>query len=111
MKNRLEIYLTIHDVADLCSVPVSIIDRLTRSNIHPPWGWLPSMKEPRFSPSALPEWLRILDAVDLNSLPRNPPPLQRPAEVFNKEQSGPTDEGLVIAARMLGLPVKMAVAG
>ncbi len=47
MKNRMKIYLTINDVADLCSVDISVIERLVHCGIHPEWRWARPMKAPR----------------------------------------------------------------
>ncbi len=110
MKNRMEIFLTIRDVADLCSIDVSVIDRLARCGIHPPWRWARPMKSPRWSESTIPQWLQILDEIDLSSLPADPPPLEGPGKTF-AQAPAPTADELKLAARMLGLPVEMAAAG
>ncbi len=62
------------------------------------------------SMNTLPEWLRIIDAVDLDTLPEDPPPLEGPGKTF-EQAPAPRAEELKLAARMLGLPVEMAAAG
>jgi hypothetical protein len=92
------------EVANLLQVDPEIIDRLIRLNIHPERVWMPKWKQPRFSAETFPEWRRILETIDLATLPADPPPLQRPAEVFQKSRRiGPTKEELLIAAKMCGI--------
>jgi len=106
-RDQIPIHLTISDIAGLCDSNPETIDRLIRSGIHPPWRWTRQMSRPRFGWDTIPAWLRILSDVDLSSLPSDPPPLQRPADVF--EQTGPTADELQTAARILGIPWKKAV--
>jgi len=91
------------EVANLLQVDPGIIDRLIRSKIHPEWVWMPKWKKPRFAAETFPEWHRILESFDLNSLPEDPPPLERPADVFQNRRRGPTAAELKIAAKMCGV--------
>jgi|GEM_PF-1187737 len=91
------------EVANLLQVDLGIIDRLIRLNIHPERVWMPKWKQPPFAAETFPEWRRILDIVDLDSLPLYPPPLQKPSEVFRAKQAGPTAEELAIAGWVCGI--------
>ncbi len=91
------------EVAALLQADSGVIDRLVRCGCHPPWVWKPRWKEPRWDSSTIPEWRRILDTIDLATLPKDPPPLQRPSEVFKKNRMGPTKAELATAARMCGV--------
>ena len=91
------------EVAALLQANPVIIDRLMRCGIHPLWTWEPRWKEPRFRADTIPEWRRILDTVDLDSLPENPPPLERPEETFRESRQGATAEDLAVARKMCGV--------
>jgi hypothetical protein len=91
------------EVAGLLQVDPEIIDRLIRCKRHPLWTWKPRWKEPRWDSAKIPEWRSILDTVDLDSLPADPPPLQRPTDVFRNRRRGPTAAELRIAAKMCGV--------
>jgi hypothetical protein len=97
---------TAREVAALLQKDPGVIDRLIRCHRHPVWKWAPRWKEPRFAAEAFPEWRRILDTVDLDSLPEDPPPLERPEETFSGSRRGPTDKELAIAGRMCGISKK-----
>jgi len=84
-------HFTTREIADLLDQPAVLLQRLVRCKICPPWIWRKRWPEPRWPLSTVPEWLRILDRVDLNSLPLDPPPLER--------SRGPTVEQLETALR------------
>jgi len=79
-------YFSIDELADFISQPPALIERLCRCKIHPPWIWGSRWREPRFPIETAPEWQRILDSVDPNTLPENPPPLERPTWVFKQSR-------------------------
>lgn len=99
-------FLRIEDLAGLLDTTPDVLELLIRCQIHPPWRWTRQMKRPRFGWKTVPEWLRILESVDLDTLPSDPPPLQRPEEVF--EDRGPTPQDLMIAAGICGVPWEKA---
>jgi hypothetical protein len=101
LKNDIPINLTMADIAMMCGEPIEIIDRLARCRICPAYVWKSKMSQPRWHPNTIGQWLRILEDVDLDSLPLNPPPLQRPTEVFRDR--GPTKKELALVRKVLGI--------
>ncbi len=75
-------YFSAAEIADLIGQPPALLERLLRCGIHPPWVWRSHWKQPRFGIEAIGPWLKILDEIDLDTLPVSPPPLERPEEVF-----------------------------
>jgi|SRR5271157_4686084 len=96
-------YHTSGEIAALLTIDSAVINRLIRASIHPPWTWKPRWKEPRWDSSTISDWLNILNSVDLNSLPKNPPPLERPEETFRESRRGPTAKELVVSAKACGI--------
>src|SRR5208283_5209373 len=94
---------TSREVEGLLQADPGIIDRLVRSGIHPPWVWQKRWCEPRWDSSTISDWLNILDTVDLDSLPENPPALERPVEAFQCRRRGATTAERLIAAKMCGV--------
>ncbi|MBI5570291.1 MAG: hypothetical protein HY914_10135 [Desulfomonile tiedjei] len=101
-REKVPIYDTIFEVAELNHVPSWDIERLVRCGIHPPYHWGPRMNLPRFHPKYRPEWARILRDVDRDSLPENPSPLRRRPERCERT-TGPSEEELNLAAKILGV--------
>ncbi len=100
MKDSIPINLTMNDIASLCDKALELIDKLVRCKICPEYIWRPEMSQPRWHPNTIGEWLRIFDQIDLDTLPEDPPPLERPSEIF--QPKGPTAKELKIFRRILG---------
>jgi hypothetical protein len=93
IRKKLPHYHTSCEIADLLGQPEALIRRMVHAKRCPGWIWRPNWREPRFAESSIPEWLRLLDEIDVTALPLNPPPLERPERVFN-ETLGATLEGM-----------------
>jgi hypothetical protein len=93
-------YHTSREIAALLQTDPDVIDRLVRCRIHPCWFWKNHWREPRWASSTIPEWRHVLDNVDINALPENPPPLERPADAIERRRGRPTAAELRIAAKM-----------
>jgi hypothetical protein len=79
-------YFSTDEMADLIGKPPALLERLLRSHRHPPYVWRRNWKRPRFGIETIGPWLKILDEIDLDSLPTNPPPMERPTEVFRESR-------------------------
>jgi len=87
------------EMGTLLGQPPGLLTRLVRSRIHPPYVWKPPWREPRWPLSTVPQWLQILRSLDLSSLPENPPPLERPVDVFERLDE-PTQAELTVAEKI-----------
>jgi len=85
-RNSLKAYLSMTEIADLLNQPENLIRRMVNAKRCPGWIWKLHWKQPRFAQSSIPEWLRLLDEIDLDTLPLNPPPLERPEQVFKQSR-------------------------
>ncbi len=83
-RNNCPHLFNITEIADLLNHPEGLIRRMVNAKRCPGWIWKPRWKEPRFSESSISEWMRILDQIDLDGLPSNPPPLETPTQVFKR---------------------------
>ena len=101
-------FFSITELADLISQPPELIARLVRCGIHPPWTWRERWHEPRFAIETLPEWLQILDTVNLDTLPENPPPLERPAEAFRNARRKRDSENAELELILKHFPARVA---
>jgi len=85
-RKELPNYLTTDQMADLIGKPPALLERLLRCGIHPPYKWRRNCKQPRFGIETIGAWAKIADSIDLDSLPVNPPSLERPTEVFRNSR-------------------------
>ena len=105
-KDKLSHFSSIPEIADRTGRPESLIRRMVNAKRCPYWIWKPRWREPRFHESSIPEWLRLLDEVDLDALPEDLPPLERPQKVFRgSKKRQKTDLEIILKS----LPLKNTV--
>jgi hypothetical protein len=100
MNSALKHSLSIVEVADLTGHVPETIHKLAALGRCPTYLWRKKWKQPRWEELSIGEWLRTLASIDVNALPEQCPPLERPEAVFSESRQLPTAAELRIAARM-----------
>jgi|GEM_PF-1122502 len=79
---------TMSEIADLAGTTERHVRHIGhRNHLRPsPWKWRPHWPEPRFHDDAIPAWLRAIHDYPADSFDGEPPPLERPSRVFERNR-------------------------